>query len=275
MITVTPVSSRASPRPDRAPAAGVRHHDGRGDSACGRGAQHSRTKAADDGAGRLERGHLVVGDAAFRADDQHDLAVGRNRERPQAAASAASCSTTATPPACTTDSIRATTAGGRFEQRDVDQPRSSRLLRGFTGHRSPTGDGLLRARRIPAHDRPRRLPRHDDVDADLGHRLDGPLVTVALANACTTVIRGEVAARAPVRARGHARPGRQRRSPPRHTATPRRPIDRVAHPRPAGGPSRRADLRRRRVQRRRRLQRRRAGRRPRRTAARSREVSGR
>ena len=68
----------------------------------------------------------------------------------------------------------------RRERRDLGNPRAVRLLRGLAHDRRPPGAALLGLGRIPSRDAARGLPRHDLIDAELGRRLDGELVAVAL-----------------------------------------------------------------------------------------------
>ncbi len=89
---------------------------------------------------------------------------------------ASSCSTSAssTPPSRWSSCLLLTGLAHRGD----GQP--TRLLGGLPHGRPPAGQSLLTPVGRPAHDRPRRRPGHDLVDAHLGEHLDGQLRAVAL-----------------------------------------------------------------------------------------------
>jgi hypothetical protein len=99
---------------------------------------------------------------------------------------APSCSTYAAGAAASRAATWAVVASGAIT--GIRQPPG--LLGGFPRHCLPPGERLLAAFARPPHDRARRLPGDDLVDADLGeqvHRLLGALV---LREAWTQTIRG-------------------------------------------------------------------------------------
>ena len=175
--TSTPRPSPSSSRGRQPPAAGAGAA-----RRPGRRCRRSRSAARSARAGTPsppaadQHGQLLGAEPALGADDH-----ARPRRRPAAASVAqrlvaSSCSTTpaaARRSRSTTSRVPASSVTtGNLARRDC-LAAACAVVR----HRSQR---LLAAPVAPPGHAPRRRPRHDLVDADLGHRLDGGLAAVAL-----------------------------------------------------------------------------------------------